>query len=68
LGPNSLEPPGRTVFDFTASWSPDGSKVVFTSTRDGNSEIYVMNADGTGQTRLTNSAASDYAPSWGPLR
>ena len=28
-------------------FSPDGQKIAFTSTRDGNSEIYVMNADGT---------------------
>src|SRR5688572_845446 len=29
-------------------------------------EIYVMNADGSGQTRLTNNAASDIEPSWSP--
>lgn len=32
-----------------------------------NKEIYVMNADGSGQTRLTNNAANDDAPSWSPL-
>ena len=36
------------------SWSPDGSQIAFTSNRDGNVEIYVMNDDGSGQTRLTN--------------
>ena len=30
-----------------------GGKIAFTSDRDGNSEIYVMNADGSDQTRLT---------------
>ena len=30
------------------------STIVFTSTRDGNSQIYKMNADGTNQTRITN--------------
>jgi hypothetical protein len=44
--------------------SPDGSKVVFTSYRDGNAEIYVMNADGSKQTRLTNDAGEDEAASW----
>ncbi|HYF62426.1 MAG TPA: LpqB family beta-propeller domain-containing protein [Herpetosiphonaceae bacterium] len=44
--------------------SPDGSRVAFTSSRDGNSEVYVMNIDGTGQIRLTNSSAEDLAPSW----
>src|SRR3990170_6246104 len=31
-----------------------------------NAEIYVMNADGTGQTNLTNDPATDYAPAWSP--
>ncbi len=31
-----------------------------------NSEIYVMNADGSGQRRLTRNAASDFAPAWSP--
>ncbi|MSS73107.1 MAG: choice-of-anchor D domain-containing protein [Candidatus Latescibacteria bacterium] len=40
-------------------------KIVFNSTRSGNDEIYVVNSDGTGQTRLTNNSAGDY-PSWSP--
>jgi TolB protein len=39
---------------------------VFQSLRDGNYEIYSMNADGTSQTRLTTSAGIDHAPSWSP--
>jgi Concanavalin A-like lectin/glucanases superfamily/WD40-like Beta Propeller Repeat/HYR domain len=35
------------------------SRIAFDSTRDGNYEIYVMNADGTNQTRLTNNSAID---------
>jgi dipeptidyl aminopeptidase/acylaminoacyl peptidase len=42
------------------------AKIAFNSNRDGNDEIYVMNADGTGQTRLTNNAASDFEPAWSP--
>src|SRR5207253_2529824 len=38
----------------------------FTSTRDGNVEIYAMNADGSSQTRLTNAAGADEEPSWSP--
>jgi TolB protein len=41
------------------AWSPDGSNIAFASYRDGNYEVYVMNADGSSQTRLTNNAASD---------
>ena len=52
--------------DLGPRYSPDGSKIVFTSFRDLQNEIYVMNADGTGQTRLTNNPASDVAPSWSP--
>jgi len=40
--------------------------IVFVSYRDGNDEIYVMNADGTGQTRLTNNPATDWEPAWSP--
>ena len=48
------------------AWSPDGTKIAFTSDRDGNDEIYVMNADGSGQTRLTNNPADDQYPAWSP--
>ena len=34
------------------AWSPDATKIAFVARRDGNSEIYTMNTDGTGQTRL----------------
>ena len=40
--------------------------IAFTSTRDGNYEVYVMNADGTGQTNRTNHGALDYLPAWSP--
>lgn len=43
------------------------SRIVFVSTRDTSpGEIYVMNADGTGQTRLTYLTASGAQPSWYP--
>ena len=44
--------------------SPDDSRIVFWSTRDGNAEIYVMRADGTEPRRLTNHAALDRSPTW----
>ncbi|MBL8162789.1 MAG: PD40 domain-containing protein [Anaerolineae bacterium] len=46
------------------SWSPDSSKILFQSTRDGNQEIYTMNADGSGQTRLTNSSVAETYAVW----
>lgn len=48
------------------SYSPDGQKVVFASNRDGNNEIYIMNKDGTQQTRLTINSADDSGAVWGP--
>jgi TolB protein len=41
-------------------------KIAFTSLRDGNAEIYVMNADGSNQTRLTNGSDWDQYPAWSP--
>lgn len=48
------------------SWSPDGRKIAFVSERDGNSEIYMMNADGSDVTRLTDHSADDWGASWSP--
>lgn len=45
--------------DSGIAWSPDGTRIAFSSNRDGNYEIYAMNADGSGQTRLTQNEASD---------
>src|SRR5574341_1882924 len=41
-------------------------KIVFVSERNGNPEIYVMNSDGSGQTRLTSNAGVDEYPNWSP--
>lgn len=54
--------------DRTPVWSPDGSRIAFASTRDGltDTELYVMNADGSNQTRLTDNTADDRNPTWSP--
>ena len=48
------------------AFSPDGSRIAFVSQRDGNAEIYVMNADGTASTRITNDPQADGRPSFTP--
>ncbi|MCH8226405.1 MAG: PD40 domain-containing protein, partial [Chloroflexi bacterium] len=48
------------------AWSPDGARIAFYSFRDGNGEIYTMNADGSNQTRLTFNDSSDWYPAWSP--
>ncbi|MBU0491593.1 MAG: VCBS repeat-containing protein [Chloroflexi bacterium] len=52
--------------DRFADWSPDGTQIAFSSNRDGNLEIYVMDADGSNQRRLTDSDLDDYFPAWSP--
>jgi len=48
-------------------WSPDGTKIAFSSDRDGQQEIYVMNADGSDPRRLTDNPARDESPDWQAL-
>jgi TolB protein len=60
----SAEPPQPDVQ--TPVWSPGGGKVVFSSRRDGNWEIYVVNANGSGQQNLTRNPARDGLPAWSP--
>ena len=47
-------------------WSPDSKRIAFQSNREGNSEIYVIDADGTNLKRLTNNNVDDEYPTWSP--
>ena len=60
--------------DWDPAWSPDGKRIVFVSGRDGHfrggfgttSEIYLMDADGGNEQRLTENRQNDWMPSWSP--
>lgn len=46
------------------SWSPDGSQIVFWSTRTGHAQIWVMNADGSNLYSLSRTGFNDWDPVW----
>jgi TolB protein len=52
--------------NFYPAWSPDGRKVAFVSTRSGNWDLWLMNADGSDQHPLTTAQGLDSAPAWSP--
>ena len=53
--------------DFSIQWAPNGEKLNFTSIRDGNHELYVMNEDGTGLKRITDTPEfKEVTARWSP--
>jgi Tol biopolymer transport system component len=58
----------RRVQDVNPTWSPVGTKIAFASSREGGPEIYVMNADGTCETRRTRGAEVMSFLGWQPSR
>ena len=63
--PTPLTRTGSETLPTGLVWSPDGKFIAFTSSHDGDDEIYVVNADGTGQLQLThNDFFADTDPVW----
>jgi Tol biopolymer transport system component len=54
------------VRDTSPAWSPDGSEIAFTSERDGSSDLFVMNADGSGAESLLAWTSTEQSPTWSP--
>ena len=50
--------------DDDPSWSPDSKRIAFVSDRDGNNEIYMMDANGGNQRNITKNPYDDAAPEW----
>ena len=66
-GSNQVNLTNENEFDDQdPDWSPDGTQIAFHSERDGNNEIYVINANGSGQTRLTEADRDDIGAQWSP--
>ena len=77
-GSNQINLTGSEHHDDAPTWSPDGTKIGFARQPsfvpvddvDGGDlnqfEIYVMNADGSNPTRLTNNSKQDFDPAWSP--
>ena len=54
------------AYDLSPDWSPDRTKIAFTSDRSGGSQIYVMDADGKNPIKLTDGPRSKSGPDWSP--
>src|SRR5258708_73518 len=57
---------GLNSGNFEPAWSPNGRQIAFVSDRELSPAIYVMNADGSGQRRLTYGSSDDEGPAWSP--
>lgn len=57
---------GKLAHQDWPSWAPDGQRFAFSSTHDGNQEIYTAKADGSDLMRLTQSPGYDAHPCWSP--
>ena len=56
----------RSGFNSWPAFSPDGKRIAFGSSRAGDYDIYVMEADGNNSRRLTRSPGLDMRPAWSP--
>ena len=73
-GGNEQRLTNNPLYDYSPSWSPDGERIVFIARREGHfrkdfdltHEIYVMDADGGNEQRLTENRRYDFSPSWSP--
>jgi dipeptidyl aminopeptidase/acylaminoacyl peptidase len=72
-GRRALTRPTRTSGDFDPAWSPNGRRIAYVHSTgstvgpgQAGTEIWVMNADGSGKRRLTQNVSFDGGPTWSP--
>jgi Tol biopolymer transport system component len=68
-GTNPVQLTNNSLYHQYPTWSPDGAKIAFDGiSPDNHRDIYVMDSDGTHETKITNSATGvSVAPSWSPI-
>jgi Tol biopolymer transport system component len=63
-GDNATQLTDNPFLDDDPAWSPDGRQIVFESNRNGHLDIWIVNADGTGELQLTRDPSNDRSPDW----
>jgi Tol biopolymer transport system component len=63
-GSNVVQLTTEVGIDQQPTWSADGSKIIYSTERAGNFEIFTMNPDGTGKTNVSNAAGEDTRPAY----
>ncbi len=63
-GSGLIELASKEGGDFDPAWSPDGTRIAFTSLRDGSPNIYILNLGDNSVTRLTETASNARLPDW----
>lgn len=58
--------PNGTSNDYNASYSPDGTKIIFVSDRVGGQELFIMNQTGNSPTQITGQGCVNETPTWSP--
>jgi hypothetical protein len=68
-GSNPIRPTNNTLHDIGPTWSPDGRMIAFTRalTPETPGDVWVMNADGSGQRSLTSTDVIEESPDWQPV-
>ncbi len=65
-GPRKLTDPPEGYWDSKPSWSPDGTKIAFTRASESRSDVFLMDADGTGVKKLTGTSGDGFSPDFSP--
>ena len=64
LKTNDITYLGNNASGFGLDWSPDGKRIAYSGKHGDNHDIFVMNADGSHQIRISKSPDMDMGPSW----